>query len=230
MRSRCSQGGFSLTEALITVMVLGFFILILFMVVNWGFQTFSVAVSRADVTTEARRVALFIEQELRGSDYFSVAIQSQPTSSSDDRRDGVCFVSRKDWAYNAYNVTEATPNFDRYFLYYATDKKPAGELVRAEIVPPTPGDVGRFPFRPFVANPSAYMLSDPTSTYPTQVAAVRVLASSIKRFEVSRSLDTQEIDIKILLRQNGLVAKRVDGRRLGGTFEIHYKVHPENTN
>lgn len=229
MRRR-RRGGFSLTEALITVAVLGFFILILFMVVVWGFRTFTVAVSRADVTTEARRIALFIEQELRGSAYFSVALQSQPSLPASTRRDGICFVSRKDWAHNAYNATEATPNFDRYFLYYATDKMPAGELVRLEVIPTSPGDVGRFPFRDFVVNPFAYMLSDPGGTFPNTVAAVRVLASSVKQFEVTRSLDVQEIDIKILLRQNGLVAKRADGRRLGGTFELHYKVHPENTN
>lgn len=220
--------GFTITEALVTVLILGFFILVLFMVVVWGFKTFAISVSRADVTTEARRIALFVEQELRGSAYFSVATESQMLGA--ERRDALCFVSRKDWANNAYDVTEAKPNFDRYFLYYATPEAPTGKLMRLEIIPATPEDVGRFPFRPFLVNPSSFQLQDPTGNFPPTVSSARVLATSVKQFEVEKTFGTQEVDIKLLLREDGIAARRPDGSRLGGTFELHYRVRPQNTN
>lgn len=233
MNCRGRQHGFTLVEALSTLVVFGFFLGILFLTIAWGFRAFSVAVSRSDVTTEARRLSLFIERELQSSSYFSVAPSAR--SLGTERRDAVCFVSRNDWSVpGAFNTTKGVPEWNRYFLYYATTKKPQGELVRLSINPTTlppdqAAEVGAFPYSRYSSNPDSFLPDKPSSGYPAEVETARVIASSVQHFEVSMRPVTQELELRILLRQNGMMARRANGDREGGTFELQYLVQPQNT-
>lgn len=216
-----------------TLLVFGFFLAVLFLTIHWGFRAFSLSVARSDVTTEARRVSLFIEQELRGSSYFSVGSKSRTISG--DRRDAICFVSRNDWsAPDSYNLKKGSPNWNRYFLYYSTTARPFGSFVRLSIDPskasPTSAfETGPFPFAGFSAHPDSYLKPGPPFRFPSEVETARVLATSVKLFEVKKEPVTQNVELRLLLRQNGVMAYRANKVREGGTFELKYLVHPENT-
>lgn len=217
-----------------TLLIFSFFLGVLFLTVHWGFRAFSISIARSDVTTEARRLSLFIEHELRGTSYFSVTTRSRTISK--DRRDAICFVSRSSWSSpNAYNENKGTANWNRYFLYYATRSLPHGSLIRLSIDPSAAGpdtsyEIGPFPFTGFVANPESYLHEKLPFSPPSEVETVQVLASAVKKFEVRKDPVNQNIDLRFLLRQNGLLARRrVSGIREGGTFELKYLIHPENT-
>lgn len=216
-----------------TLIVFSFFLGILFLTVHWGFRAFSLSVARADVTTEARRLSLFIEHELRGTSYFSVSTRSRTVSK--DRRDAICFVSRNSWSSaNAYNENKGTPNWNRYFLYYATRALPHGSLIRLSIdagaaAPSAAYETGPFPFAGFVSSPDSYLREEPPFSPPSEVETAQILASAVKKFEVKKDPVNQNIDLRFLLRQNGFMARRASGVREGGTFELKYLIHPENT-
>lgn len=198
------------------------------MTISHGFRTFSVAVARSDVTTEARRLVLFLEGELRSSAYFSIAKEKRTFRGQ--RRDGLCFVSMLDWSKSdSYNALEDRPNWDRYLVYYATPDLPSGELVRMAIDPGDPAMVGSFPYEPFANNPSHYMEPVPLDYKGPDLANLRTLASKVKSFQVDLIPTTQEIEVRTILRQNGIMSRRGDKVREGGTFELHYRVKPQNT-
>lgn len=225
---RCRAPGFTLTEALVTVLVFTFFMGTLFAIISHGFRSYSIAVARADVTTEARRLVLFLEHELRSTEYFSIALESRTIQGV--HRDGFSFVSMRDWAGpNSFDAIEARPNWDRYFIYYATQELPTGQLVRMVIDPSSSSDVGSYPYSPFASSPDTFMPDDPLEVPKTDLTSSRVLAGKVKNFEVKLLPVTQEIDITILLRQNGIMTRRADRTREGGTFELHYRVKPQNT-
>ncbi len=228
-RASCPKvKGFTITEALVTSLVFSFFVTVVFLTIAWGFRTFSLAVARSDVSTEARRLALFMETELLTSDYFSVSTVSR--SVRNDRRDGLCFVSRNDWSHpNSYDAIEGRPAWNRYFVFYVTTEQPTGSFIRAVINPSDSSEVGPFVYGPFAANPATYLTNDPSQNVGTDVEMARVIASSVKSFTVEKIPSTQEVDMRILLRQNSVISRRGDGKREGGTFEVHYRVAPRNT-
>ena len=88
------RSGFTILEAMVTIGIFTLFLGILFFTMDYGFRAFSIAVARSDVTTEARRLNLFLDRELRSTDYFSVAINSRTVAGQ--RRDGLSFVSVED--------------------------------------------------------------------------------------------------------------------------------------
>ena len=222
-----SKRGFTITEAIITVLVFSFFMAVLFMTISYGFRTYSVAVARSDVTTEARRIVLFLENELRSSAYFSVSVEKRTISGN--HRDGICFVSMLDWSrYNSFDSIESRPNWDRYLIYYATTDLPSRKLVRMAINPDS-SDVGSFPYPLFTQSPQTYLLDDPLGYKGADLANTRVLAGKVKSFEVKLIPVSQEVDATVLLRQNGVMTRRGDRTREGGTFELHYRVAPQNT-
>lgn len=225
MRQRAS--GFTIIEAIITVLVFTFFMGALLMILSYGFRTYSVALARSDVTTEARRMVLFLEDELRTSGYFSVSVIERKVGAQNLSRDGVCFVSMRDWSNaGSYNGLESRPNWDQYLVYYATVEEPVGKLVRMVLDPVDDDDVGSFPYPLFSA---AYMLDDPPFYSGDDLVNSRVLASKVKEFRVTPVPTSQQINIRLLLRQNGVMSGRADRTREGGTFELNYTVKPQNT-
>jgi hypothetical protein len=220
--------GFTITEALVTVLVFSFFLAVMFMTISYGFRTFSVAVARSDVTTEARRLVLFLEGELRSTAYFSLSVHQRQVSG--EHRDGMCFVSMNDWSrVDSYNAIEDQPSWNRYIVYYATDHGVAGKLVRMVLNPPA-AEVGSFPYGKFSSDQLLYMPTDPLDyDKTTDVTNVRVLATKVKSFEVKLLPVTQEVEVTTLLRQNGIMSRRGDRTREGGTFELKYIVTPQNT-
>jgi hypothetical protein len=225
---RVGRYGFTLVEALSTVCMLGIFLVVLFLTVSWGFRSFSLAVAKSDVTTEARRLALFVERELRSSTYFSVYVQERVAGG--ERRDAVCFVSRDDWSDPAaFDTLKGMPAWNRYFIYYATTDLPFGRFNRVTIHPQDPSDIGSFPYPGFVDTPQLYTPDNVPSSSQPDIDAARCLASSVQSFKVTPIPTTQELDFRLLLRQNGLMARRATGAREGGTFELKYRVQPQNT-
>lgn len=230
MRGR-PGAGFTLVEALVTVLVFGFFMMVLFLTVSWGFRSFSLAVAKSDVTTEARRMSLFVERELRSSTYFSLSLVQRKVGS--DHRDAICFVSRNDWSSpDSYDRLNGIPNWNRYFVYYATLNAPFGEFARLAIKPTDPSQIGSFPYANFtdLGTQNNYLLDNINAYSQPDVESARVVASSVQSLEMRKIVTTQELEMRLLLRQNGMMsARRADGRREGGTFELQYRVQPQNT-
>lgn len=225
------RAGFTLVEALTTLLVFGFFMMVLFLTISWGFRSFSLAVAKSDVTTEARRMSLFVERELRSSTYFSLTLVQRKVG--DNQRDAICFVSRNDWsAPEAYDRLNGIPKWNRYYVYYATLRSPFGEFVRLAINPTNPAEIGSFPYAPFTDphTQNNYLLDNITAYSQPDVESARVVASSVQSLEMKKIVTTQELEIRLLLRQNGMMAAhRPDGHREGGTFELQYRVQPQNT-
>lgn len=216
-----------------TLLVFSFFIAILFATLAYGFRTFSMSVARSDVTTEARRLLLYMEGELRTTAYFSIAPvegTSSGPSRHHSRRDGFCFVSVLDWSKpNVYNRIKSRPEWDRYVCYYATSEEPSGRLVRLALTPEKPEEIGSFPYAKFLSAPFQFMVEDPLTLKRADLSNVRVLATKIKSFEVNLLPAGQEVDVRTILRQNAIMSRRGDKRREGGTFELHYRIHPQNS-
>jgi len=172
-----------------------------------------------------------MEGELRTSAYFSIDPVSRKVNGQ--ARDGVCFVSMLDWTRSdSFNALESRPNWDRYLVYYATTERPSGRLVRMAINPAKstiPADIGSFPYPPFVDDPSRFMIEDPLTYSFDDLANSRVLASKVKSFSVKVIPTTQEVEVRTILRQNGIMSRRGDKHREGGTFELQYRVHPQNS-
>lgn len=230
LRERAKKG-FTLVEALSTLCIFGFFMAVLFLTIGWGFRSFSLAVAKSDVTTEARRMSLFIERELRGSTYFSSTLVSRTLGA--DHRDAICFVSRNDWSTpDSYNRIDGTPDWNRYFVYYATMRAPYGEFARLSIKPLDKSEVGSFPYAKFT-NPATqknYLLDNITSYNQSDVESARAVASTVQSLELKKIVTTQELEMRLLLRQNGMMAaRRANNHREGGTFELQYRVQPQNT-
>lgn len=222
--------GFTLLEALCTLCVFGFFLALLFLTLGWGFRSFSLAVAKSDVTTEARRVALFVERELRSSTYFSVTTLQR--RFGDERRDAICFVSRDDWSSSdSFNRADSQPRWNRYFVYYATLEEPFGRFYRLVLQPLTAAELGPFPYGPFTdpGRQPSYLRDSPTESGLADLESARLLAQSVQSFSVNRIAASQELEFRLLLRQSGLMARRANGDREGGTFELHYRVQPQNT-
>lgn len=244
MRNTGSRG-FTIAEALATLSIFGFFMTVLFLTVGWGFRSFSLAVAKSDVTTEARRIALFIERDMQSSNYFSIQLDDSNNREVDVdsvacRRDAICFVSRDNWAATSlpFDSDKGVPNWNRYFIYYATKEIQYGRLIRLSIDPSKDksyaGGIGGFPYNKFTtavtqgeSNP--YLLDDPTGIYPQDVENVHTLASSIKSFEITLIPASQMVRLHVLLRQNGLMAYRANQDREGGTFELKYLIELRNT-
>ena len=220
--------GFTIPEAMVTVAVFSIFLGILFFTMEYGFRAFSVTVARSDVTTEARRLNLFLDRELRSTDYFSVAIRSR--NPAGQRRDGFSFVSVADWNRpDNFDVLENAPRWSDYILFYATTDQPSGKLIRTVLKPQSNSDIGGFPYPPFAAAPNTYMPNDPSNYSGADIGSTRVLATKVKSFRVTRNVANQQVSIRMLLRQNGVMSKRADRLSAGGTFELHYIIRPENS-
>lgn len=220
---------------------------VLFLTVGWGFRSFSLAVAKSDVTTEARRIALFIERDMQSSNYFSIQLDDSDDRKVDVdsvacRRDAICFVSRDNWAATSlpFDSDKGVPDWNRYFVYYATKEVQYGRLIRLSIDPTKPytdpskgppyaGSIGGFPYDKFSVASSSYLLDNPTGVYPDDVENVHTLASSIKSFEITLIPASQMVRLHVLLRQNGLMAYRANKDREGGTFELKYLIEPRNT-
>lgn len=225
---RSTNRGFTVMEALVTVSVFSLFFGVLLATISHGFRTYSVALARSDVAIEARRLVLFFEKELRGSSYFSVVTEKR-TLNTGLSRDGICFVTLSDWSReDAYNNYETRPDWDRYTVYYATEDPTAGKLIRLVIDPGTPG-LRPYPYVPFLAFPDDYLLEEPIGATPNDVKNVRLLATKVKSFKVTLDPLQQEVRVHTLLRQNGLMSRRTDGLREGGTFELNYIIQPQNS-
>lgn len=203
------------------------------MTVAWGFRSFSLAIAKSDVTTEAHRIALFVERELQSSTYFSITKVSRPFSLSEGyARDAICFVSRRDWStHDAFDVVKGIPRWDRYFIYYATQESPQGQLVRQTIIPTQPDDLGSFPYPPMTneSTRANYLSNTPLTHDQNDIESTRILASKVQSFNIQLRPANQEVEIRLLLRQNGLMAHRGNGDREGGTFELKYLIQPQNT-
>ena len=174
---------------------------------------------------------LFLESELRSSAYFSMATVSRTVMVRGTvNRDGLCFVSVKDWSRaDAYNRLEGRPNWDKYLLYYATQELPSGRLIRLDLTPQDALDVGSFPYPLFLADRDRYMTETPLSFGGDDLSSVRTLATKVKSFKVRLLPTTKEVEVRTVLRQNGIMSRRGDSNREGGTFELNYRVHPQNT-
>lgn len=224
--------GFTLVEAMTTVLVFGFFIGALFAMFHMGTRGFQLSVARQGVQNTARKLALYIDKEFRSSHLLSFDVESGSSrvvgGVDQYRRDGVCFVSVKDWDDpDVFDPLTLSPRWDRYTIYYATlHDNPYGKLVRATVEPPA-DEIGPFPFGPFRDNAWEYMQDDPRSNGGYQTS-YRVLADNVAYFKVSVNRVGGKVRLQLGLRQD-TGKHRHTGKREGALFEMDYSIVPMNT-
>ncbi len=144
------RGGFTLLEALITVLILGGLTGVVFMVFAVGASAFRVGNNRLDLQSDLRRVLTPLRRDLENTSFQSISAtnseidtpQNPPAGSPTvlARRDGICMNALRDsLSDSSYAPGTGLPNWDGFLLYFATRDIPDGRMVRLVLKDPTPG-------------------------------------------------------------------------------------------
>ena len=226
-----SRAGFTIVEALITVLVFSLFMGAVFIIFDIGLTGFETSVARQGVQNDARRLGLYVDKELRSSNLVSFFVEDGVTrelnlEGRDVHRDALCFVSVKNWRNEAFDPLAVEPRWDSYVCYYATRGYPVGRLIRSVIEPP-PEEIGPWPWEGLTGTFDTYFNDDPTLNGPAQTS-FRVIANNVQEFRVVASTGGGKVHMRLRLREQ-TARFRSSGDRIGSTFELNYSVTPYNT-
>lgn len=220
-----------MVEALVTVLVFSFFLAALFVIFDVGITGFELSVSRQGVQNDARRLGLYIDKELRSSNLVSFHVEDSVTrvlnvDGRDVHRDGLCFVSVKNWRGDAFDPLAVEPRWDSYVCYYATRGYPTGRLIRAVLEPPAE-EIGPWPWVGLGGGVDSYFNDEPALNGPVQTSH-RVVANNVQEFRVVSSTGGGKVHMRLRLREQ-TARFQASGDRMGSTFELNYEITPYNT-
>ena len=218
--------GFSLIELILASALLSMALVATFGIFNMGQRTFQYTSLRHGLQSEARRIALQIQQDVRLSHLGTTALRTRSVNLTVPgwesqgpqtlSRDGVCFASVRDWSQpSSIDPITGFPNYNCYLVYYATST-PEGHLIRQMLVPP---NVGTFPF-------NGYTLNDNPASNSHALGAARILSRQV--LSTAIKISTSMIEFEIKLRGRGGMRPGTS-KQSDETYEISLKVKPENT-
>ena len=226
------RNAFTLLETLISVVILGGLIAVVFEVFSVGVSGFKLGTTRLDLQSELRRILTPMRQDLRNTSFQSVSTTSvardvplsppnlQPLTPV--RRDGLCFGGLRDsLSDSSYDADTGFPLWDCYVVYFATLDEPDGKMARMTLRDSTPRDV--------LSLPRALSSSDLSMANPDLLDGnVRVLSQQLMDFEVSTDQGNQLVNVKLRLR--GKAGHQDMGRRsTAEILEISTGIRPANT-
>lgn len=223
--------GFTLLESVLTVVILGSLMLVIFSVFSVGMAGFRVGSNRLQLQSDLRRVLAPLRRDLENSSFQSISstvletrtLQNPPVPLPDmpARRDGVCLNGLRDPLSDAsYAAGSGLPQWDCFLLYFATQDLPDGRLVRLRLRDATPGVLSV----PRGLSPADLSLANPD----LMGRETRVLSDQILDFQV-------RLDSSNQLVQLGLKLRSKPGHALAGgksrveVLEIETVVDPANT-
>jgi len=226
------RGGFTLLEALITVLILGSLTGVVFMVFAVGASAFRVGNNRLDLQSDLRRVLTPLRRDLENTSFQSISAttsevdtpQNPPAASPTvlARRDGICMNALRDSLSDAsYAPGTGLPNWDGFLLYFATRDNPDGRMVRLVLKDPTPG---------VLSVPRNLAAADLSLANPDVVSGeARILSDQILDFRVTLDSSNQLVNLSLKFRTKA-GHQSLGGRSLIEVLEIDTSIDPANTN
>ncbi len=225
-----TRRGFTLLEAMFTVLIMGGLIAILAGVFSIASSNFKLGTTRLQLQGELRRILAPLRRDLRNSSFHSTAtvegsasVAARPPDAAPTvtvRRDGLSMAGLKEPGRDSsYQADDGKPLWDCYLLYFATLDNPNGKLVRAVLDDSPPRPLAK-PLNPFTtANLS---MSDPALV----ANGLRVLSEQVLAFEVELEPPTQMVHAHIKLR--GKEGRR-EGKSTAEILEVKISLRPANT-
>ena len=206
------RGGFTLLEALITVLILGGLTGVVFMVFAVGASAFRVGNNRLDLQSDLRRVLTPLRRDLENTSFQSISAtnseidtpQNPPAGSPTvlARRDGICMNALRDsLSDSSYAPGTGLPNWDGFLLYFATRDIPDGRMA---------ADLS-------LANPDVVN------------GEARILSDQILDFRVTLDSSNQLVHLSLKFRTKA-GHQALAGRSLIEILEIDTSIDPANTN
>jgi prepilin-type N-terminal cleavage/methylation domain-containing protein len=209
--------GFTLVEILLAMGLLSLLSIGLFSAFDYGATAFRHATSQQENQGALTRAYTTLRDDLRQTHFRSVSVKQRTVEVEGEHlsRDGLCFGGLKDWdAEESFDAVNGLPKWDRYLLYYATQK---GLLVRSEIDPAFP-DFSPAPFGSL--DETEHMQEDPAFNAGNQIA-YKIVTNTVKEFavELDPGSDTVLVSCVLKLRHRD----RTD------LTEFELEISPQNT-
>lgn len=230
-----SRRAFSVIELLVASVMFLSLLGVVFLFFRYGTRAFAIANQRQGVQADALRVMDGLQSELKRTSGSSVLFKRDLTrirtvEGSPVHRDVVSFVSLKDWTdptnTENFDVLNAQPKWNRYWVFYATTDQDRGNLVRLK-VDPLPPPVA--PRRLALDELDLLCRNDPAlNSYGGITPAFVYLARNVHEFRFeANSINQYQISLKLREKRR----QRPDGGPVQGdeTYQLIMSVRPENT-
>lgn len=227
--------GFTLLEALFSVVILGGLVALVCAVFEMGAAGYRRASARLDLQGEARRILTPLRKELKNSSFLSVSsvsrvaeVQAAPPNAVplvQVRRDGVCFNalnSRRGGAYSARGL----PRWNCYVLYFATLDNPNGHLVRTVLSDPSNEDGD--PTNDTISLPRNLGAGHLSASNPDMLDnELKRLSAHVMEFGVTLNQAEQYVEVQLKIR--GSVGRSTGRKSTAEVLELRSVVRSANT-
>lgn len=196
-------GGFTLLETVVTTMVLGSLMLVIFAVFSLGASGFRVGSNRLQLQGDLRRVLIPLRRDLENSSFPSMSATvleiatpqkpPLPLPSMPARRDGICMNGLRDsLSDSSYADGSGLPQWDCFVLYFATQDLPDGRLMRLLLKDATPS---------VLSLPRPLSLADLSFANPDLISReARVVSDQVLGFQVRLDSSNQLVHVGLKLR------------------------------
>lgn len=225
------RDGFTLLESLVTLVVLGCLVLVVFAVFEVGVTGFKVGNNRLELQGDLRRMMAPLRKDLLNSSYQSVStlpitvnVPEKPPSPNPQvtvHRDALCFNGLRDLEDNdSYDATTGLPLWDCFVCYFATKDSPDGKLVRLLLRDNTPGSR---------SDPRNLQTNDLSLGGPDILnKSIKVLSDRVMEFETSLDPSNQLVVLHVRMRSK-VGHQAMGGRSSVEVLEIRTIINPTNT-
>jgi len=227
--------GFSLIELMVASSLFMGLMVVIFLFFRYATRAYVTATQRQGVQADALRVMDGLQADLRRTSANSIRMLNDATRTRliegvTVHRDVLSFVGLQDWSdptnTQNFDVTNAQPIWNRYWVFYATKDQDRGILVRLK-VDPTPPPVA--PKRLTSSELTDLCRDDPNLNRFHGISVGYVaLARNVYDFQV-QSFGRNQLQISLKLQEKRRL--RPDGSKIEGqeTYQLLMNVRPENT-
>jgi type II secretory pathway pseudopilin PulG len=234
-RCRKCPSAFSIIELVVASSLFLGLLVVVFLFFRYGTRAFMTATQRQGVQADALRVMDGLQADMKRTSGSSVVFRNDASRTRlidgvTVHRDAVCFAGLKDWSdptsTENFDVTNAQPIWNRYWVYYATADADRGRLVRLK-VDPTPPPIA--PRRMLTGELDQLSRNDPSlNSYSGLTPAYVYLAANVYEFHCT-SVSRNQFQVSLKLQEKRRL--RPDGGTIQGfeTYQLIMNVRPENT-
>lgn len=233
--SRSNRTAFSIIELMVAVSIFVGLLVVVFLFFRFGTRAFLTATQRQGVQADALRVMDGLQADLKRTSGASVLFKRDVSRTRviegvTVHRDVVSFASLKDWSDPSntenFDVANAQPIWNRYWVYYATNNADRGCIVRLKIDPLPPPIAPRRLTTPQLTQLSLDVPEN--NNYDGQVPAFVYLARNVYEFNFD-VVNRNQFQISLKLQEKRRL--RPDGGKIEGmeTYQLLMNVRPENT-
>lgn len=227
--------GFSLIELLVASSLFMGLLVVIFLFFRYATRAYVTATQRQGVQADALRVMDGLQADLRRTSGTSIHFRNDASRTRiiegvTVHRDVLSFVGLQEWSdptnTQNFDVTNAQPIWNRYWVFYATNNQDRGTLIRLK-VDPTPPPIA--PKRLTSTELTDLCRDDPSLNRFHGINVGHVaLAHNVFDFQVHSS-GRNQLQISLKLQEKRRL--RPDGSKIEGqeTYQLLMNVRPENT-